>query len=1300
MSGLLAGPVILGYARYLGIDPETEPTLVDIARKALTEPMPEGWERHLNEDYQMPFFWSETAGTCWEHPLLAHYLSRVEVGRQALRHDAPPPQREAPHGPPPPPPGPPGPPTTTAASYHAAPSYGLPPQPTPQPQPQPQPWPPPHYASPPAQYLGYPPQAAMYAPQSLYQPAPTYHVVAALPPPQPFQSPYVAGYAPSYSAPPSVYHHVQHAAPPSHHPMSVAGSLPPHAAYDPGMMSPQPSSQYVHHHQYQSPIAHHPPPAVHSVYAASEMAYQDQVHHHQQQHYHPEPLPPHQPPRQPPAAPPQVHHRSPYEPAAHGAAEVDAAAWTSPAIEHLQQEQHSRYREQMQRLGQAPSEAASEPPPGSKSKQAQRAEQRRKQWQQLQEQQHREIEEMRLRGEASNTLPADLTAASARPPPAPPTVPYSEGNAAAAPPLGYDVSAPPSRGRTEGGCGPLMPSAPPMRPPDLPPPQQPPPPREPPPRMPPPVSLALNPRRVSLESGLPANGEEELPSLREMAAPLVGLVGRGIGELRRRGTAAAAAAAAAYEDGGSAAAAARAAAALVAPPTHLEPLPAGAAPPPNLNMSDMASCAPPLVSQHESAAASVAEAMQTLRATCAQHTASVATQREALSSAAARAVQETIGIARERYGEASQQLGAEIAVEEDGDGAGGESAVDMLAAEAARHHRGRATLGGRLLATSAVDACAALREAREACQKEAEQIVRKFDKRVEALRTTTLDELPSTWVKEATREGSAHTALAEAEKGLRDVDSAAAFELEQELFRSGLRGEALQARLRTELNTLRGEWIEHKAAVEASVEEEARTREAKRAGLAAYVEASVLNAAAHSVGRLSDVAIAAGGQLTAIALRALHQRAIAAMREQSVAMGSGGAQWRHGACVIAASDSSSSNGDEGATHGQLALSHVLEVASSAEALAAQLLCELSTLMQSLREARSDMSALAKGETDLCAVAAKAGEEAHAAKAGSERAVTASRERLDVSLRELRGRAIEAFSGGVVLAFELGEGVAVGAFLRVSPSLIHADAPPHPPAAPPPAPTQPPAAPPPAATRPHQPPLSQPAAMLPPGRPPMAPRTLAPRSAARPLAAACVACTTAPPSSVSSPSVVVASHAAGHSERASAAAPPVHQPPPTPLMHPPPPTPPPPTPPSTRAPPGSAPPSFLSDATLTTLGASGGATPHTGLAHTDFAHTPQLIELDVQSVALESDVGDAADGESVVRRLEWNVVSLASPTPSNPTVSAPVSGSIGADVDGRTAVVDDMLAFLDAAAPAGTLAAHPVEDDQPLIRFDD
>ena len=56
---MLNGRVVLGYARYLGIDPETEPRLVDVAMEALTDPMPAGWERHLHEEYQMPFFFSE-----------------------------------------------------------------------------------------------------------------------------------------------------------------------------------------------------------------------------------------------------------------------------------------------------------------------------------------------------------------------------------------------------------------------------------------------------------------------------------------------------------------------------------------------------------------------------------------------------------------------------------------------------------------------------------------------------------------------------------------------------------------------------------------------------------------------------------------------------------------------------------------------------------------------------------------------------------------------------------------------------------------------------------------------------------------------------------------------------------------------------------------------------------------------------------------------------------------------------------------------------------------------------------------
>ena len=57
------------------------------AREALSEPLPAGWERHLNEDYQMPFFWSETAGTCWGircSRTTWHVLTRASGGIQAV----------------------------------------------------------------------------------------------------------------------------------------------------------------------------------------------------------------------------------------------------------------------------------------------------------------------------------------------------------------------------------------------------------------------------------------------------------------------------------------------------------------------------------------------------------------------------------------------------------------------------------------------------------------------------------------------------------------------------------------------------------------------------------------------------------------------------------------------------------------------------------------------------------------------------------------------------------------------------------------------------------------------------------------------------------------------------------------------------------------------------------------------------------------------------------------------------------------------------------------------------------------
>ena len=85
-SRLLSGPVLLAYARYLGIDPETEPSLLTVAREALTDPLPLGWERHLDEAYNTPFFYCNHGGfTSWQHPQLGHYLSKIDQLRRPQR---------------------------------------------------------------------------------------------------------------------------------------------------------------------------------------------------------------------------------------------------------------------------------------------------------------------------------------------------------------------------------------------------------------------------------------------------------------------------------------------------------------------------------------------------------------------------------------------------------------------------------------------------------------------------------------------------------------------------------------------------------------------------------------------------------------------------------------------------------------------------------------------------------------------------------------------------------------------------------------------------------------------------------------------------------------------------------------------------------------------------------------------------------------------------------------------------------------------------------------------------------------
>ena len=79
----LSGPVLLAYARYLNLNQETEPELLHVAREALTDALPLGWERHLDATHNMPFFYCHNGGfTSWQHPQLNHYLAKIEMLRR------------------------------------------------------------------------------------------------------------------------------------------------------------------------------------------------------------------------------------------------------------------------------------------------------------------------------------------------------------------------------------------------------------------------------------------------------------------------------------------------------------------------------------------------------------------------------------------------------------------------------------------------------------------------------------------------------------------------------------------------------------------------------------------------------------------------------------------------------------------------------------------------------------------------------------------------------------------------------------------------------------------------------------------------------------------------------------------------------------------------------------------------------------------------------------------------------------------------------------------------------------------
>ncbi|XP_043789876.1 centrosomal protein of 164 kDa-like isoform X7 [Apis laboriosa] len=75
---------VLEYARRLGIDPDTEPHLLSLAREGLMAALPKGWLPCFHETSGAWYYYQASTGTTtWQHPLDAVYKEMVEQARAA-----------------------------------------------------------------------------------------------------------------------------------------------------------------------------------------------------------------------------------------------------------------------------------------------------------------------------------------------------------------------------------------------------------------------------------------------------------------------------------------------------------------------------------------------------------------------------------------------------------------------------------------------------------------------------------------------------------------------------------------------------------------------------------------------------------------------------------------------------------------------------------------------------------------------------------------------------------------------------------------------------------------------------------------------------------------------------------------------------------------------------------------------------------------------------------------------------------------------------------------------------------------
>ena len=59
---------IIEFAKYLGIDPSSESSLLWIAQEAIQAPLPAGWSDHTDDNGNVYFYNSKTKASTWTHP--------------------------------------------------------------------------------------------------------------------------------------------------------------------------------------------------------------------------------------------------------------------------------------------------------------------------------------------------------------------------------------------------------------------------------------------------------------------------------------------------------------------------------------------------------------------------------------------------------------------------------------------------------------------------------------------------------------------------------------------------------------------------------------------------------------------------------------------------------------------------------------------------------------------------------------------------------------------------------------------------------------------------------------------------------------------------------------------------------------------------------------------------------------------------------------------------------------------------------------------------------------------------------